>query len=187
MQLKKTFCVIVLVVVFIGAFLWLKNEWGSTVVGDEIKYSVELSDLKKGEEYQFGEIPWGASLKEVKAIVPYSLQWRVSGETNVYKAEQHLFMGKSTSVTFEFKDDKIYEVELAYAAGHRVKKIQKIINEVTEVLGPVSEIKGPLNEYPGYEQLYYIWQTDSTMLQICFDTSNNIVYRVIITIRSKEY
>lgn len=54
---KKILGVIASVIVVLFVVLWLKQEWDDTVVEDEIKYSIELADLKQGEEYQFGEVP----------------------------------------------------------------------------------------------------------------------------------
>ena len=176
----------VVLVAFLVAF-WLKQEWDNTVVDEEIKYSIELADLKQGQEFQFGNIPWGASLKEVKALIPYSLQWRSRGETDLYKAEQHLFMGKSTSVTLEFRDDMLFEVELSYAYGRRKKKVKGIVEEITELFGPASKIVGPVRDITEYEHLYYYWETDNTMLNVDFRMSANVLDRVTFCVRSMNF
>lgn len=119
-------------------------------------------------------------------MVPYSLKWCLAGVTDRYEAEQHRFIGKSTRVTLEFRDDKLFEVKLSYAYGRRAKKIKKIIEEMTEVFGPVSKTVGPVSDDFVYEHLYYSWQTGSTMLKIDFRMSANVVDWVTIYVRSME-
>ena len=141
---------------------WLKIEWDDTVIEQKGIPVLEVSDLKKGDEFQFRDIPWGASVEEVKAIVTsaHTLA-EYSPGTQYLSTESYLLLGKAVNLIYHFEDGKLEKVQLLYDGKHQKKQFKLLVEEFTEVFGPptskVDETK---------KERYYVWAADNTVMQI---------------------
>ena len=167
--MKKRYKVIIIVLVVIAALVasavfLLKRGKKEPIFNDQIKHDLAVADFKEGEEYQFGQIPWGISLKELKKNVPYSLfEDPIRPTTDFHSTESYLLLGKTTDAIFKFEEEKLAEVQLVFRSEENaVEQFESIVTEATELFGAESEkIEDTITIALGY-----IWKTDNTMLEI---------------------
>ena len=167
--MKKRYKVIIIVLVVSAALVasavfLLKRGKKEPIFNDQIKHDLAVADFKEGEEYQFGQIPWGTSLEELKTIVPYSLfEDPIRPTTDFHSTESYLLLGKTTDAIFKFEEEKLAEVQLVFRSEENaVEQFESIVTEATELFGAESEkIEDTITIALGY-----IWKTDNTMLEI---------------------
>ena len=135
------------IIIFMSILFVLKKNEPGAIKNDNIAENIsdnelKVSDFKQNGKYQFCGIPWGASLEEVKKMVPYSLiedPGRPSTEDGIafYISEgKHVLKEKSTTAVYELKNDRLIGVQLVFmSVENAIEIFEPIIVEASDLFG----------------------------------------------------
>ena len=135
---------------------------------------IVLTDFKRGEEYQFGDLNWGATLDEVEDFLNSSLEadpGRTPGPEgysfyNLTDAT-YLLDGNETKVIIEFYKDELSMLQFNISPENPNEFFEEIVAVWQEKFG--AETQFLENEKLG--SIGYKWKTDKSMLTInCYDS-----------------
>ena len=162
---------IALVLIFTIYFLTREKTYDSSLL--------TLEQLKQGEEYQFDEITWNISAKEVSSLLPYYLlkdTQKTPVPTNItyYKSRNYYVLdGQSATASFEFHSDELKILKFDFHLDENYEEwFEKQVAGLTQLYGPESDKMENVSEQ--FNSVGYKWQNDNTTLQIILLTGNNI-------------
>ena len=168
--MKKSYKIIsilvAVIVVVVVAVLLLSGDKEREVV---------LSDFKRGEEYQFGDLNWGTTLDEVEEFFNSSLEVD-PGRTpapegyafyNLADAT-YLLDGNETNVIIEFYEEELSMIQF----NIRPENPNELLDEIVAVWQENFGTETQFLENKELGSIGYKWKTDKSMLTInCYNSS----------------
>ena len=141
-------------------------------VGNE-KVELHLEKLKSAENYQFENLEWGMSPKEVEVLLPYGLEASNKNmdirKINEFRTRNKYELAQQSGrAYFCFESDGLQLVRFVFVINDNYQEwFMDCVEELTELYGMEAEITN-LTE-SGYEELSgmgYRWDAHDTTLQI---------------------
>lgn len=174
---------IVLALVFTIYFLTQEKNYNNS--------TLRLEQFKQSVEYQFDEITWNMSTKEVSGLLPYPLlkdtqKAPALADITYYKSKNfYILDGQRAVASFEFHSDKLKILKFDFFLDENYEEwFEKQVTELTQLYGPQSDKMENASEQ--FNSIGYKWQTDKTMLQIILLKGSNIHPSVTIGIGIRE-
>ena len=164
----KMLALIAVIIALAGSIFLLKED----NVEDHI---LEVTDLKQGEDFQFRDMPWGASIEEVKAMITTAHDLTEVGVNAEYlSTEAYYLVGKRINPIYQFKNEKLESVQIVYGSGEKNQKkyLDLLVEKLVEVFGQ------PTDKLEKMEERFYRWETDNTVMRISATSTDSIVFLI---------
>lgn len=158
--MKKVYVIsVVSIIIICGIILGVNNVEQRNMV---------LTDFKNGEEYQFGEVAWHSSVKDVEAVLDCKLEdvtIEAPKDYGFYDISDVVYFldGHEAKVSIEFQTDKLVYIDFAFDSLEEPKPFfEKIVSAWQEQYG----LETMLNENEKNGYISYHWKTETTQLAV---------------------
>lgn len=181
---KKLLLPLVLIVIILCAALLIpKNTSSKEIV-------LSLDALKKDEQYQFEDLCWGMTVKEVCKQLPYTLRENTdrtisSGNIAFYQSSDVCTLDEMKSyASFEFHDDKLALIQFSFELNEESEAwFETQAEALTRLYGAESDKLE--NSSDTMRSIGYRWDTENTSLQFVLLSGDSIHTTAVLSIGQK--
>ena len=140
--------------------------------GDDEDVLLDLKMFKQGEEYHFADLFWNITFEQVeKGLEDYLLEDpgitpASDGYMYYFSRRKYVLYDQPATTTFEFYDDQLKRVQLAFTPDEKPKKVKSFFKKTANKLIDIYGKEYVKEENDTIDYVSYLWNGEETMLQI---------------------
>ena len=133
---------------------------------------LDLKMFKQGEEYHFADLFWNITFEQVeKGLEDYLLEDpgitpASDGYMYYFSRRKYVLYDQPATTTFEFYDDQLKRVQLAFTPGEKPRKVKSFLKKTANKLIDIYGKEYVKEENDTIDYVSYLWNGEETMLQI---------------------